>query len=257
MTISIIGSGNIAHYFANCFLKSGFEIRDVWSRDEGKGKIFAESFQASFKPKIQDFSADADIIILAVKDDAIKDVSKMLPRTNALIVHTAGSVSLDVISPEIKYKAVIWPVYSINKNHLPDNIAIPLVIEIENEAYINKIEELAKSISPLYWFTNYEQRKRLHLAAVMSHNFMNHLLALAEMNCKEQQLPFDILKPIIQQTFENAMTFSALESQTGPAIRNDVQTMERHLELLKNSEEQAKIYLAISDSIQKIYNHHE
>jgi uncharacterized HAD superfamily protein len=80
---------------------------------------------------------------------------------------------------------------------------------------------VAKVISDKAFAINSEQRKALHVAAVFVNNFTNHLYTIGNKICEENQVPFDILKPLILETAHKIMTISPNEAQTGPAKRND------------------------------------
>ena len=75
------------------------------------------------------------------------------------------------------------------------------------------------------------------------------MLTLAESICAEQNLPFEILKPLILETFSKAILSGPRESQTGPAVRGDQKTIEKHLRLLADQAELTTIYKAITKSI--------
>ena len=71
---------------------------------------------------------------------------------------------------------------------------------------------------------------------------------ISEKICEKHDIPFDILKPLILETAEKINTLSPEESQTGPAVRGDVKTIENHLNLLGKNHQ--KLYKLITESIQ-------
>src|SRR5690606_68572 len=158
----------------------------------------------------------------------------------AVVIHTAGAVSLDAITQSDK--AVLWTVYSINKNNLPYHRNIPVICEYNSKKAQQIVMKLANVLSDIVQEENRQPRKWLHLCAVIGNNFTNHLMAVCEKICAEQQLSFSLLQPILQQTFERLQTVSPMASQTGPAIRNDTVTIEKHLQLLKQHPHWQKVY---------------
>ena len=98
----------------------------------------------------------------------------------------------------------------------------------------------------------YEQRRWMHLAAVMSNNFITHLMAICEQVCSDNDLPFSTLLPIIEQTFDRIKQSSPQALQTGPAIRNDVSTIQSQIALLEQHPNWQSIYKAMTESIQKV-----
>ena len=89
-------------------------------------------------------------------------------------------------------------------------------------------------------------RKRL---AVMVNNFTNHLYALIEKYCKDEGLDFYLLLPLIQETAARLEDASPSKTQTGPAIRGDDATIEKHLDLLNKYPQLKKIYELFTESI--------
>lgn len=96
------------------------------------------------------------------------------------------------------------------------------------------------------------QRSRIHLAAVFACNFANHMYAIGEEVARRAGLDFEVLKPLVAETAAKACDArSPRDVQTGPAVRNDTPTMERHLALLDGEPTLQEIYTQISNNIWK------
>jgi hypothetical protein len=80
-------------------------------------------------------------------------------------------------------------------------------------------------------------------------NFTNHLYTLAEDFCTREHVDFKILIPIILETANRIATNSPAAVQTGPALRKDVFTLEKHLRLLTHHPVLRDFYLKFSESI--------
>ena len=254
MRIVFIGSGNIAQFFATRLFKKGHEIVQVYSRTRAHANILAQTTNAVVTDKLSEIVDTADVYILAIKDDALADVASQLQFEDKTVIHCAGAVALDVLQQTSANNAVIWSLYSVNKNSLPKSDSIPLIVEGSNEQAVAIALLLANDISDTVLQTDFKQRQMLHLNAVLANNFTNHLLAIAQKICEDNQLPFEILHPIIKQTLEQTANILPSESQTGPAIRNDEETIQKHLALLEHKPEWQKIYADISASIQSFSN---
>ncbi|WP_140485248.1 Rossmann-like and DUF2520 domain-containing protein [Flavobacterium sp. GSA192] len=248
--VSIIGSGNVAQHLITTFQnleKSGseMELAQVFSRKR-------ETLVTLLRPEqiITDYSdlQEADLYIIAVSDDAIETVSKQLPFKNRLVVHTSGSMPLTTLHNNNR-KGVFYPLQTFTKGKTVDFKTIPICLEAENAPDFQVLDKIAKSISDKVHAINSEQRKALHVAAVFVNNFTNHLYSIGNDICQENQIPFDILKPLIQETVEKLATLSPNEAQTGPAIRNDQKTIAAHEAFLTN-ENQLTIYKILTQSIQ-------
>lgn len=244
--ITLIGSGNVAQHLIKAFAKSEVvEIAQVFSR---KKETLASLID--FDKIVNDYESlkEADLYIIAVSDKAISEVSKQLPFQNRVVVHTSGAASLDVLDPKNR-KGVFYPLQTFSKNKEIDFSTIPMCLEAENTFDFRVLETVAKSISNAVFAINSDQRKALHVAAVFVNNFTNHLYQIGQEICDEHKVPFEVLKPLIQETAEKINTLTPIDAQTGPAKRHDSTTIDAHLEYL-NNENQKNIYKILTQSIQ-------
>lgn len=190
----------------------------------------------------------AAITIIAVSDDAIVEVSSKI--TNPFVVHTSGSVSLSALQNNTR-KGVFYMLQTFSKDKPVNFQEVPFCLEATNENDLKTLETLAKLLSEKVYFINSEQRKALHVAAVFANNFANHCYQIADEICKIHQVPFEILYPLIDETARKIKVLSPKEAQTGPAIRNDQQTIQNHLLLLDSH--QQEMYTILTKSIQDGY----
>ncbi len=249
MKIVIVGSGNIASFFAKkLYIKH--DIIQIISKNINHAKQLANQYHCQYANQIEQIHQDADVIIFALKDDVLLHIAHSYSFQNKLVIHTAGSIHLDEIKNISNQIACIWCVYSIQKEMLPLNDSVPIVINANNEASLQNVNIIAQSISQNIFHFNDKQKSFLHLAAVFANNFTNHLYSLSQQICEEQKMDFDVLKPLIQNTAEKIKQANPAQIQTGPAIRHDQQTMNKHLQLLQ-TETLKKIYHLLSFSIQQ------
>ncbi|MWB94177.1 DUF2520 domain-containing protein [Flavobacterium sp. GA093] len=244
--ITLIGSGNVAQHLIKAFAKSeSIEMVQAFSRQKEALTHLLDSDTIT-----TDFSnlKETDLYIIAVSDNAIAEVSKQFPFQNRLVVHTSGTASLDTLDSKNR-RGVFYPLQTFSKNKEVDFSGIPFCLETENESDYAILETVAKSISNSVFPISSEQRKALHVSAVFVNNFTNHLYQIGQEICDEHQVPFEILKPLIQETAQKINILNPAEAQTGPAKRNDSNTIETHLEYLTN-ENQKNIYKLLTQSIQ-------
>ncbi|HQZ25960.1 MAG TPA: DUF2520 domain-containing protein [Flavobacterium sp.] len=244
--VVLIGSGNVAHHLIEAFAKSKIvEVTQVFSRQKESVSPLFDSNKIT-----DDYNnlAKADLYIIAVSDDAIATVSSQLTFKNRLVVHTSGSVSLDVLDKKNR-KGSFYPLQTFSKKKAVDFSQIPICLESENDSDFELLDKVAQSISNTVFKINSEQRKALHVSAVFVNNFVNHLYQMGNEICEANKVPFQILKPLILETANKVMTLSPAAAQTGPAIRNDKQTIASHLDFLLE-ENQKNIYTILTQSIQ-------
>ncbi len=255
MKIVILGSGNMAHYCCTQLVaQHEFKLVQLYARNSIEGNILAKRFDT---PIVNDLSAiiqNADIYIFAVADAAINQIANNFFKTEALLIHCAGSQPTTILENAGKNNGIIWPIYSIQKDQSTYPSDVPLVVDANNESARTSTELLAKSMSQNVTLLNHAQRKYMHLNAVLVNNFNNHLMAIAEQICKVENIDFNILLPIINQTAKRIELSSPSQSQTGPAKRGDWTTMQQQMDLLATHPEWQKVYESLSVSIKKMYD---
>jgi predicted short-subunit dehydrogenase-like oxidoreductase (DUF2520 family) len=250
--IVILGAGNVATHLSFALRDAGFEIKCVYSKTIEAAKKLALKVDAHYTNEIEHIPAEADLYIIAVKDEVVEDIVKNLNLKYGVVVHTAGSISIDIFKEKFENYGVFYPLQTFSKNRDIDFSVVPICIEANNKLLENKIFELAKSLSKSVSVVDSEKRKKLHLAAVFACNFANHMYSVATNILKDTDLSFEFLKPLIQETAQKAIDSNPISAQTGPAVRNDQNVIHEHLEILKNYPEFEKIYRFVSESIYKL-----
>ncbi len=247
MRIVIVGSGNVATVLGRRIKKTNHQIIQVISRQIEHAKELANELECGFA----DFSGkqeEADLYLFAVTDGALLDMDKIFKLGDKLAIHTAGSVSKDLLQNISSNYGVLYPLQSLQKK-LEEIKEIPFVVDGNNEATTLQIENFAKELDPVVSRGGDDARLKIHVAAVFINNFTNHLYLQAEDFCNKENLDFNLLKPLMMETAHRILTHSPKDVLTGPAVRNDVFTLEKHLRLLTNHPKQKYLYLKLTDSI--------
>jgi predicted short-subunit dehydrogenase-like oxidoreductase (DUF2520 family) len=243
--IVIIGSGNVAQHLIKAFdKKNTVEVIQVFARNNNAIRSIFDTTKITHSYTT---ILEAELYIIAVSDNAIMEVASKIPFQNKLIVHTSGSVCMDDLG-DTKRRGVFYPLQTFSKSKEVNFKEVPICIEAQNEADYQLLETVAKSISDTFFRINSKQRKALHVSAVFVSNFVNYLYQIGHTICNENNIPFEILQPLIQETAQKIKTLSPIEAQTGPAIRRDTQTVNAHLAFLTD-ENQKDIYKLLTKSI--------
>ena len=245
ISIVIIGSGNVAQHLIKSFSKaSEIDVIQVFAR---KPESISHLISLNkITAKYQQIK-EADLYLISVSDNAIAEVSSNLPFKNRLVAHTSGSFSIDDLDIKNR-KAVFYPLQTFSKNKEVNFKEIPICLEAENESDLNLLQKVASQITNKVFEINSKQRQALHVAAVFVSNFTNHLYEIGSKICEENNVPFEILKPLIKETASKIERLSPSEAQTGPAKRNDTETINTHLKFLSD-ENQKNIYKILTKSI--------
>ncbi len=252
MRIVMVGSGNTAAVLCEVIVKAGHDIVQVASRDEEHARLLASSyFATSASLTVQDF-ADADIYIVALNDAALDHIEKIPALKNKLVVHTAGAISIEALKSCSDTFGVLYPLQTLSKysDHIPE---IPFLVDGNDKETLHRILGFAKSLSNNVIEASDKERLNYHVAAVFVSNFSNHMYALAETFCQKERLEFKSLLPLINEVNTRVNNHSPFLTQTGPAMRDDIFTLNKHLQALGAYPDLKYIYLKLSESIIKIH----
>ena len=250
MRVVLIGAGNLATNLGKALFRAGHEIVQVYSRTKASAVALAEVLKSSYTITLDDVTEDADIYIIAVKDSVLPSVATSLYEKHGerFVVHTAGSMSMDVLPFE--HRGVFYPMQTFSKNKEVDFSVIPCFVEAHHEEDVQTLKKLALTISDTVYELDGENRRYLHLAAVFCCNFANHCFDLGATLLKEHgNIPFSVMLPLIDETAAKLYSMSPREAQTGPAVRWDENVMSKHLQLLADTPDMQKIYELMSKSI--------
>lgn len=257
--ICLIGSGNVAEALA-CALSASapvqvastgeqFCLDRIYARNQDRGNAVAQMAGCSYTNNPAELQS-ADIILIAVSDSQIGQVAELIPNNEAIVAHTAGSVSWQVLPERLHHRGVFYPLQTFTAGRKVNFREIPLLIEGEDQTTIETLLELANALSDNVHQSTESQRAQLHLAAVFACNFTNRMYAIAQQLLEEAHLPATLIGPLIGETTRKAMDSpSAAAVQTGPARRGDLPTQQRHLDLLAQHPQWQELYRKISNDI--------
>lgn len=250
MNIVLLGSGNVATHMGHAFTRAGCRIVQVYSRTLAHAASLAEAVGAEAIDVVDGVNRNADAFVVAVKDDAIHDVICQMPEINdGMVLHTAGSVGMDIFAGCVPRYGVLYPVQTFSKAKAIDFSSVPLAVEASDDRTLAGLRDLAGRLSSRVFVCDSKQRLSLHVAAVFACNFANHCYAVADELLKVHKLDFELIRPLILETAEKVMKHRPRDVQTGPAVRRDATTMAKHLTLLQDDPDLVKLYTLLSEHI--------
>ena len=250
--IVLVGAGNLATRLGLELVKKGCRIAQVFSRTAGSASSLAKQLNAPYTTNPAEITQRQDLYIFSLKDDALPEIISKTDYTGGLWVHTAGGVNADVFKGKAERYGVFYPLQSFSKARAFNFAKVPIFIEAANDADLAYLENLGRFISDKVLPMDSEKRRYLHLAAVFSSNFVNHLYTIAFKLLEEQNIDGSALLPLMEETEAKAHVMHPFEAQTGPALRGDRKVMEKHLSLLNDSELR-ELYEIVSNHIQKMH----
>lgn len=250
-TLTFIGSGNVAWLLAILFETSGHKIKEIYSRNKKTGSALSKVTSSKFVSDIQKINNHSDIYFITTNDDSIAEVVTHLPDSESIVVHTSGTVDIQVLKKKFKNAGVVYPLQSITSaSVLSDELTFCL--EATSNKVLTSLKQLITSVNCRFVVMNSQKRAKLHLAAVLVNNFTNHLYAQAFSFLNKNRIEFNLLKPLITHTAKR-LEGNPAAFQTGPAVRNDNKTIQQHLSLLKDNKQLAELYKQMTESIYKFH----
>ncbi|MCU0382248.1 MAG: DUF2520 domain-containing protein [Chitinophagaceae bacterium] len=251
--IVLVGTGHVATVLGRLCRQAGHRVLQVYGRNlEAAGELAAElGAEALVSPAALDDRAD--MCIVAISDAALPSLGNWMPKRPYPVVHTAGSVSMEVLSGISEQIGVLYPLQSLRKDQ-PGIPEIPFMVQGNSKDTEHLLRSFARSLSGLVHHAGEEERRRMHLAAVFTSNFFNHLATLARQYCRDNDVDFQMLLPLLLETVGRMEWEDPANLQTGPAIRNDQPTIDRHVSMLQDRPHMQRIYQLMTDSIRHHYN---
>jgi predicted short-subunit dehydrogenase-like oxidoreductase (DUF2520 family) len=245
MRIALIGNGNLAWHLSRAMRHAGLEIHAQLSRhsEESQGWELHSSWET--------MPADLDVYFLAVPDGAIAEVCANIS-DQATVVHFAGGSDIEAISHS--HRAVCWPCQTLTRGTEIDYTSIPVLYECSDVRTELIIEQTLKKAWGTWTKADGKQRLAAHAAAVFSNNFTNHMQHIAHQLLHEAGLPKQLLHPMVKAHMQLLDNHEPSQVQTGPAKRNDVTTLQRHIHILQHHPDWKKLYEGISEDIITTYH---
>ncbi|MFV0590383.1 MAG: Rossmann-like and DUF2520 domain-containing protein [Draconibacterium sp.] len=254
LNFCFIGAGNLATHLSFALNKRAGSVIQVYSRSVESAQSLAKKLGTSFTTSIKEITPDADVYFIALKDSVISDVLAEIDFQNKLVVHCSGSLSMTILKDFSLNHGVLYPLQTFSRMRSMDFAQIPVFIEANNTENQETLITLAREISGKVTTMDSAHRKSLHIAAVFACNFVNHFYTLAAEFLDSQDIPFNVLHPLIMETAMKVQEMPPKVAQTGPAVRFDESIINDHLQVLEKYPEKQALYNLISRSI---FEHHQ
>lgn len=256
LRFAMIGSGKVASHLAPALVRNGITCATVYSPTFDHAKALSDKIGCQATSNLQDIiQSDVDFVLLSIKDDALSEVASQFPKdTPYPLIHTSGSTPLDVLA-QVPHHGVLYPMQTFSKERVIDVQEVPFFIEANDDKAMALLRDIIKQmgIKKAHELSS-ENRERLHLSSVFACNFTNHLFSIADELLEGMGLSFDILQPLLEETLSKALENHPKDVQTGPAVRGDKKTMNRHLGLLSQYPNYQNLYQLLSQSIYEQQN---
>jgi predicted short-subunit dehydrogenase-like oxidoreductase (DUF2520 family) len=271
-TIGIIGYGNLGETLAKYInVSEKLELKKLkllWicSKHFNDATIFPNAKLFSDISKIK---TSPDVIFIASNDNQIENIAATLANIfssklfSKIVIHTSGAYGLELLATCEKYGAITvaaHPFQTFFSKEISCLNDIFWGIEINDSKYKADINDLITSLNghPFFLPPQITNNKALyHSVAVAVSNYVSAAIKLGTLIANEIELPQkDFLIPIIKQTIENC--FKSINDNdnnfplTGPIVRSDTETIEKHIEALNNFPSLQQSYIDFANGVKSI-----
>jgi predicted short-subunit dehydrogenase-like oxidoreductase (DUF2520 family) len=251
--ITLVGAGNAAWHIGHRLIDTGNRIITIINRSNERSEALANDLHCSVQTDFSISNAGSDFVIVAVNDTVLRDVLSELDSRDTIIVHTSGSLGMDVFPKKTERYGVLYPFQTLTAGVAVDFSQIPVCIEGSEAQTSAEIARLAASLSGFVRNIDTQQRRILHLAGVIGNNFTNYFMTRAIDLLEKNNVDKSILMPLLEETMIKLKKTGPYDAQTGPARRKNREVIAMHLELLNREPELKKLYGIVSDSIIAYY----
>jgi predicted short-subunit dehydrogenase-like oxidoreductase (DUF2520 family) len=247
----MLGAGNVSTHISRHLHSKGHRISCIYSRTLESASLLANEFGGIATTDLHEVPDQEDFYLVCVPDQAVVSVLSHFKGWKGIWLHTAGALPMDLFKGLQNRYGVLYPLQTLNKNQDISLASTPFLVEGSSAEVTETVKKLADNITTNVQEIDSEKRLTIHLAAVFANNFSNHMVHIAQQILQENKLDLKLLDPILKETVRKIGLMGAGAAQTGPALRNDQLTIQKHLELLKNHPEWEKLYTFVSRDISK------
>ena len=252
--VGIIGPGRAGVGLALALVQAGYTVRLHGRRKKTVPKPLELTVGAADEPPA--WVAQAGVLILAVRDDAIFPLAEALARAEAVradqvVLHLSGVLGQEALAPLVPSRAALGSLHPLQT--LSDPATAPARLEGTWAAVegmpraVQAAEGIAQELGMRPFRLSGKQKAIYHAGAVFASNYFVVVEAIAQRLLRHAGLSdaeaWQALRPLVEGTFENLTRQEPKDALTGPVARGDEATIRRHLESLTRDD--ALLYRAL------------
>lgn len=253
----LCGYGRLGKDLHRSFEKAGF----VWDL------ICATSSDSKLQENTEDFTStpfiswndlklsitEGDVVVMAISDANIINSANAVDKHGITVIHCSGATAL--LPLQQASTAVFYPLQTFSGHGNVDWSEIPVFLEFSNKNSEKILHELANRLgakSENLKICDSNKRLQIHLAAVFANNFTQAQVAIADQLLKDSNLSLEVLLPILKRMANQWGELDSIEAITGPAVRRDQATIQKHLAALEDKPSYKKLYMDLTEIIQQL-----
>jgi predicted short-subunit dehydrogenase-like oxidoreductase (DUF2520 family) len=260
--IAIVGAGNFGAALAGSLLGAGYVVEAVIARSRGVSLRKAESLANQVRGRaLTDTSVDLavlrpDLVWFCVPDAEIaraaSTLAEKLEWKGKIAVHSSGALSSDELGRLRRrgaYVASVHPLMTFVRGSRPSLTGIAFALEGDRAA-VRVARRVVEDLGGHSYAIRKKDKAAYHAWGTFASPLLTALLATAEQvatlaGARRKEAKRRML-PILQQTLANYAALDAAGAFSGPIVRGDVETVKRHLRVLRKVPIAGEVYLSLA-----------
>ena len=258
LSVAVVGAGNLGGALAIALPAAGFSVTALVTRAPKPGPSRARSLARKLKAKIVALGDpfDADLVWIAVPDDAIAQTAVRLARSQEwrerFVFHSSGALTSEKLA-SLRDRgarvASVHPLMTFVRSALPEMAGVPFTAE-GDPAAVRLARAIIERLGGEFFPLRRENKALYHAFGSFTSPLLIALLVSAEQVGLAAGIAAKDLKPlmvpILWQTLYNYLKKDAASAFSGPLIRGDVETVRKHLRELRRLPEVRQVYKALA-----------
>ena len=254
--IGLIGPGRAGVGLALALAQAGYTVRLHGRKQKAVPPPPPLTLTVGDGTKPPPWIGDTPVVILAVRDDAIKPLAESLARSRAvgeqhIVLHLSGVQGQEALGPLVGSRAALGSLHPlqtiVEPEHAPQRLKGAWAAVEGMPRAVETGEQLARDLGMRPFRIATKAKAIYHAGAVFASNYLVVVEAVAQRLLRHAGLSdadaWAALRPLVEGTIENLARYEPREALTGPVVRGDTATIARHLEALTLDD--AKLYRAL------------
>ncbi len=241
MRLGILGGGRAAWAFGSAWLRIGWPITGVWLRPVSTSRL--PELLGAPRRSIAELAAESELLLIAVSDRAIAEIAAKIPETESIIFHASG------VQRSLRNGFSLHPLKSLRPVGEPSDLTGSLLVFEGQHRKTAKL--IAVAIGARFAEVTPEQKALYHAGAVFGSNYVAAVLDIAASIMQRvgiEEAKTDLVA-LALSAIENWQQHADAGRFTGPAIRGDIETLERHIAALSDDPQVQQAYKLLADRI--------
>ncbi len=257
--IAIIGAGNLGAALAVALHDAGYVIDQIVSRADSASLQQARRLAGELgaaASSVRQAQLKADVVWFCVPDAAIAEAAESVADSGdwkrIVALHSSGALTsdeLDTLQRRGAAIASVHPFMTFVRGSRPSLKGVPFALEGDARA-VRAARAIVRALQGESFSIRKVHKAAYHTWGMFSSPLFCALLAASERVAAVagvgRKAARKRMLPILQQTLTNYRRLGAGESFSGPIARGDVETVKKHLEVLRSVPGERELYITLA-----------